>query len=112
MALVHVDCAVKCSGGRGGVGIGVGIGVGMGWGWGCGWRVAFVCLGRGGVGGVSTCIGYSDVHNVYSCFPMERQVGGGGGGGWGRTLYFIQGVSTCIGYSDVHNVYSCFPMAY
>ena len=25
MAPVHVDCAVKCSGGRGGVGVGVGL---------------------------------------------------------------------------------------
>ena len=56
-SLPNVDCAVKCSGGRGGVGIGVGVGWGWGWVWGCGWRV-------------STCIGYSDVHNVDSCFPM------------------------------------------
>ena len=32
-----------------------------------------VGLGRAAlyfIQGVSTCIGYSDVHNVYSCFPM------------------------------------------
>ena len=38
------------------------------WGWGGG-------VGGGGhyilfKGYISTCIGYSDVHNVYSCFPM------------------------------------------
>ena len=60
------------------VGLGWGGWAGVGWVGGWGWG-GVGGRGGGGWGGgghyilfkgyISTCIGYSDVHNVYSCFP-------------------------------------------